>query len=77
MGLVRTWAGAGLDEGLMRDGLVVGLMGTRLVRVGLVRAGLVRAGLGKEQLGEGGPCAGLRHRVCIGRRPRRRTIMVM
>ena len=46
MGLVQTWAGAGLDNDLLRDRLVVGLMGAGLVRVGLVRAGLVRAGFG-------------------------------
>ena len=96
-GLGLKWAGAGLDDDLIRDVLVVDLLRVGLVRAGLVREGLVRAGLvseglvrtglvrlglvragfwksSKERLGEGGPC-GLRHRPCLGHRPRRRAIM--
>ena len=45
MGLVRTWAGAGLDNGLTRDGLVVGLMRTRMVKGGICEGGLGEGGL--------------------------------
>ena len=45
VGVVRTWAGAGLDNGLTRDGLVVGLMRTRMVKGGICEGGLGEGGL--------------------------------